>query len=78
MTPEQFSSVPCPTCGAVIGKSCLQHSGTVRSEPHTDRKLSAVEAIEAKRYQLTQSREAKKYRRTQSLAKREASARPPA
>jgi hypothetical protein len=69
MTLEQFSSVPCPTCGAVIGKNCLQHSGAARSEPHTDRKLSAVESIEAKRYRLTQSREAKKYRRTHSLAK---------
>jgi hypothetical protein len=70
MTLEQFSSVPCPTCGAVPGKSCLQHSGAVRSEPHTDRKLSAVEAIEAKRYRLTQSREAMKYRRIKSNSKR--------
>jgi hypothetical protein len=76
MTPEQFCSVPCPTCGAVIGKSCLLHSGAVRSEPHTDRKLSAVEAIEAKRYRSTQSREAKKYRSNQSRAKRGAGGRP--
>jgi hypothetical protein len=78
MTLEQFSSVPCPTCGAAIGKSCLLQSGAVRSEPHTDRKLSAVEAIEAKRYQLTQSREAMQYRRTKSSSKRGTGERPTA
>jgi hypothetical protein len=78
MTPEQFFSVPCPTCGAVIGKNCLWHSGAHRSEPHTDRKLLAVEAIEEKRYRRTQSREAKKYRRTKSLFERGAGERPTA
>jgi len=78
MTLEQFSSVPCPTCGAVIGKNCLWHSGALRSDPHTDRKLLAVEAIEAKRYQRTQSREAKKYRRAKSVVERGAGERPTA
>jgi CRP/FNR family cyclic AMP-dependent transcriptional regulator len=40
------SSVPCPTCGVAAGQRCLLHSGALRSEPHLDRKLSAIEAIE--------------------------------
>ena len=65
MTPELFHSVPCPTCGASVGKRCLLHSGGLRSELHIDRKLAAAEAIEAERF-----------RRIQSLAKRPASDRP--
>ena len=60
LTPEQLSSVPCPTCGVAAGKRCLLHSGALRTESHVDRKLFAAEAIETKRYQ-----------RTQSLAKRQ-------
>jgi hypothetical protein len=43
---EQLSSVPCPTCGVAAGERCVLHSGSPRSEPHLDRKLSAIEAIE--------------------------------
>lgn len=49
LTPEQFSSVPCPTCGVAIGERCVLHSGALRSEAHIDRKLSAAEAIETKK-----------------------------
>ncbi len=49
LTPEQLSSVPCPTCGVSAGEPCLLHSGTPRTEPHVERKLSAAEAIEKKR-----------------------------
>ena len=49
LTAKQWFSVPCPTCGVGCGERCLLHSGSPRSEPHLDRKLSAVEAIEAKR-----------------------------
>jgi len=56
---ERFSSAPCPTRGVAGGKRCRPHSGALHSESHIDTKLSAAEAIEAKRY-----------RRTQSLAKR--------
>jgi hypothetical protein len=59
LTSAQLSSVPCPTCGVAVGDRCLLHSGAPRSEPHVDRKLSAAEAIESKRF-----------RRTQSLSKR--------
>jgi hypothetical protein len=55
LTPEQLSSVPCPTCGVAAGKRCLLHSGGPRSEPHVDRKLFAAENIEAKRYGRIQS-----------------------
>ncbi len=49
LTPEQLSSVPCPTCGVAAGERCLLHSGSPRTEPHVERKLSAAEAIETKR-----------------------------
>ncbi len=49
LTPKQLSSVPCPTCGVAAGKRCVLLSGTPRIEPHTDRKLSAAEAIKTER-----------------------------
>jgi hypothetical protein len=49
LTPKQLSSVPCPTCGVAAGKRCVLLSGTPRTERHTSRKLSAAEAIKAKR-----------------------------
>jgi len=45
LTPEQSSSIPCPTCGAVAGKRCVLLSGAPRSGPHVDRKLEAIKAI---------------------------------
>ena len=56
LTLKEFSSVPCPTCGVVAGKSCLQYSGALRSEPHVDRKLVAAEAIETKRMRRSPGR----------------------
>jgi len=56
---ERFSSVPCPARSVAAGKRCRLHWGALRSESRIDTKLSAAEAIEAKRF-----------RRTQSLAKR--------
>jgi hypothetical protein len=49
MTPKQLSAVPCPRCGAGIGERCLLHSGALRADPHVDRRLSAIEAVEIKR-----------------------------
>ena len=49
LTPKQLSSVPCPSCGAASGHLCELHSGGLRVEPHLDRKLAAVEAVETKR-----------------------------
>ena len=47
LTLKQMFSVPCPTCGAAIKEPCELNSGTRRTEPHRDRKLSAAEAVEA-------------------------------
>jgi hypothetical protein len=48
LTPKQILFVPCNTCGAAIGEACELHTGAPRTEPHRDRKLSAVEAAETK------------------------------
>jgi len=48
MTPELFHSVACPTCSVGPGQRCLLHSGGPRTEPHIDRKLAAIEAVETK------------------------------
>jgi hypothetical protein len=50
LTAKQLSSVSCPTCGVAAGKRCVLHSGTLRSEPHVDRKFSAAETIERKKF----------------------------
>jgi hypothetical protein len=46
LTLKQVSAVPCPTCGVAIGMPCVLHSGRKRLEPHVDRKLAAIEALE--------------------------------
>jgi len=52
LTSRQLFSVPCPRCGAATGHICEVHSGGLRFEPHLDRKLSAIEAVERKRMQV--------------------------
>jgi hypothetical protein len=47
LTLKQVSAIPCPTCGVAIGMPCVLHSGRKRLEPHVDRKLAAIEALEA-------------------------------
>ena len=49
MTPRHLLAVPCPTCGVAAGKRCLLHAGGLRNEPHIDRKLRAIEAVESRR-----------------------------
>ena len=49
LTSRQLFSVPCTRCGAATGHLCGLHSGGLRFEPHLDRKLSAIEAVERKR-----------------------------
>ena len=46
LTPEQLTSVPCPTCGVAAGEPCVMHSGALRSGPHVGRKFAAAEGIE--------------------------------
>jgi hypothetical protein len=48
LTLKQVLTVPCVTCGAAIGEVCELHTGAPRTEPHRDRKLAAVEAVETK------------------------------
>jgi hypothetical protein len=48
LTHKQMSSVPCPNCGAAVGKGCVLYSGGLRLVPHPVRKLSAIAAIERK------------------------------
>jgi hypothetical protein len=49
MTAKQLFAVPCPRCGVAMGSRCLEPSGTLRAEPHVDRRLAAIEAVENKR-----------------------------
>jgi hypothetical protein len=42
-------AVPCRTCGVAPGMPCLLHSGRLRNDPHLDRKLDAIEAVETKK-----------------------------
>jgi hypothetical protein len=48
LTPQQVSSVPCPTCGASVGHPCELLSGALRLKPHLNREFAAIEAIERK------------------------------
>jgi len=48
LTPQQVSSVPCPTCGVSVGQPCELLSGSLRSKPHLNREFAAIEAIERK------------------------------
>src|SRR5580700_9524245 len=46
LKPEQVTAVPCSTCGVPTAERCVLRSGAARSEPHVDRKLSAIDAIQ--------------------------------
>jgi hypothetical protein len=46
LTPKQQASIACPTCGVSVGERCVLHSGGLRSEPHVELKLAAIETIE--------------------------------
>jgi hypothetical protein len=46
LTAKQVSCVPCPTCRVAARRRCVLQLGALRSEPHMDRKLSAIEVIE--------------------------------
>jgi len=49
LSPNLLLAVPCPACGVAAGDRCLVHGGGFRNDPHMDRKLSAIEAVESKR-----------------------------
>jgi Diguanylate cyclase, GGDEF domain len=61
LTSKQLFSVDCPACGAAAGDRCRLHSGFQHSEPHLDRKLSAIEILENKKILDTNRRVARKY-----------------
>jgi hypothetical protein len=44
LTAEQWSSVPCPTCGVGVGETCVSYVGALCDDPHVDRKYDAFEA----------------------------------
>jgi hypothetical protein len=56
LTPAQFLSVPCPTCGVGALQLCLNHMGEARSEPHLGRKLWVVEIVRSKGVQHLEGR----------------------
>jgi hypothetical protein len=60
MSPELFNSVACPTCRVSPGRRCLLHSGGLRVEPHVDRKLAAMEAVETRETLLSEGRRLRK------------------
>jgi hypothetical protein len=49
VTRKHLLAVSCPTCGVAAGKRCLLHGGGLRNEPHIDRKLRAIGAVESRR-----------------------------
>jgi len=63
LTPKDLSSVGCPTCGVAAGERCRLHSGSPCFEPHVDRKLCAMEALEQKRILEANLRAASKHHR---------------
>jgi hypothetical protein len=48
VAPKYLLAVDCRTCGVAAGKHCLLHGGGLRNEPHIDRKLRAIEAVESR------------------------------
>lgn len=61
LTRSEMCSVRCPACGAAAGKLCHLASGSTCIEPHLDRKLAAVEAVEQKRILEMRLRATNKY-----------------
>jgi hypothetical protein len=61
LTPNQLFFVACPVCGAAAGERCRLQSGFPRAEPHSDRKLSAIEMLENKKLLDKNRRAARKY-----------------
>jgi hypothetical protein len=43
---KNVSTIPCPTCGAGIGKRCILTTGRPRIEAHVNRRLGALEMLE--------------------------------
>jgi hypothetical protein len=63
LTSKELCAVRCPTCGVAAGERCHLHSGSTCLEPHLDRKLCAIEALEQKRILGAKLHAASKYHR---------------
>jgi hypothetical protein len=40
---DEALTVRCPTCGARLGEKCELSTGLLRTEPHRDRRLAAMD-----------------------------------
>ena len=61
LTRIELCSVRCPTCGVAAGQLCQVALGFTSFQPHLDRKLCAIEALEQKRILETKLRASNKY-----------------
>jgi hypothetical protein len=48
LTAKNVSTIPCPTCGAGIGRRCILTTGRPRFKAHVNRRLGALEMFERK------------------------------
>ena len=48
LTPQQISSVPCPTCGVQPREKCQLNTGQPRNNPHRDRRLFAADQLNSR------------------------------
>src|SRR5450432_1614347 len=63
LTLNELYSVRCPICGVAAGERCHLHSDSTSIEPHLDRKLCAIEALEQKKILGAKLRSVGKYHR---------------
>jgi hypothetical protein len=63
LTHSELCSVRCPTCDVAAGERCHLRSGSPCIEPHLDRKLCAIEALEQKKILEANLRATSKYLR---------------
>jgi hypothetical protein len=61
LTRSELVAVRSSSCGVAAGKLCHRASGSTSIEPHLDRDLSAVDALEQKRILETNLRASNKY-----------------
>jgi hypothetical protein len=56
LTPQQISSVPCPTCGVQPREKCQLNTGQPRNNPHRDCRLFAADKLNSRYSQAQTSR----------------------
>jgi hypothetical protein len=60
LTPQQISSVPCPTCGVQSQEKCQLNTGQPRNNPHRDRRLFAADQLNS-RYNVQSQAQASRH-----------------